>query len=163
MSPLRSMLALSLTALAACSGSASTATSTAATAATTSGGEHHAEGEHHAGAGEHHRRPALTPGMTAFHDVLRPLWHSEAGAGREDRACEQARTLAERATAVAAESAPAGAAADRWTATTQQLVASTADLQRGCEAAARVAIERRLEQVHTAFHQVMEALPPSAE
>lgn len=157
MSPLRSMLALSLAAaLAACSSSGSTATSTAATTATTSGGEHHAEGEHH-------RRPALTPGMTAFHDVLRPLWHSEPGAGRETRACDQSRTLAERATAVAAESAPAGAAADRWTATTQQLVASTADLQRGCEAAARVAIDRRLEQVHTAFHQVMEALPPATE
>ncbi|MFO0602598.1 MAG: hypothetical protein U0324_05450 [Polyangiales bacterium] len=163
MSPRRSMLALSLAAaLAACSSSGSTATSTAATTAT-SGGEHHAEGEHHAGGGEHHRRPALTPGMTAFHDVLRPLWHSEPGAGREGRACEQARTLAERATTVAAESAPAGAATDRWTATTQQLVASTADLQRGCEAAARIAIDRRLEQVHTAFHQVMEVLPPAAE
>jgi len=151
------MLALSLATLAACASSGSTATGTGATTAQTT------SGEHHAGGGEHHRRPALTPGMTAFHDVLRPLWHSEPGAGREGRACEQARTLAERATAVAAESAPAGAAADRWAATTQQLVASTADLQRGCEAAARVAIDRRLEQVHTAFHQVMEALPPAAE
>ncbi len=158
MSPLRSMLALTLAAaLSACASGGSSSTPTGASTAAASGGEHHQ------GGGEHHRRPALTPAMTAFHDVLRPLWHSEAGAGREGRACEQSRTLAERAAAVAAESAPAGAAADRWSATTQQLVASTADLQRGCEAAARVAIDQRLEQVHTAFHQVMEALPPAAE
>lgn len=162
MSTLRSTLAMILAvSLAACSSSGSTsATSATAGAATaTSGGEHH-EGEHHGG-GEH-RHPTLTPGMTAFHDVLRPLWHSDPGPARDASACEQAATLHTRATAVAAESAPAGAAADRWTAQTQALVASAAELRTGCEAAARVAIDRKLEQVHTSFHQLMEVLPPPA-
>lgn len=139
-------------ALAACSSSNSTTTANAPAATTASGGEHH--GEHH-GAGHHAN---LSPTMTAFHDVLRPLWHSDAGADRDRRTCEQSATLVERADAISAAPVPESAQANagRWPTAAAQLMATTRALATACAATPPANVASNLEAVHTAFHGLME-------
>lgn len=120
---------------------------TAATHPENSGGEH----------GHHHELPAP---VTAYHDVLAPLWHSDAGAARDTRTCEQAATLGERATAVHAMPVPERAQAQEaaWRSAVTQLVTTTTALGAACGATPRGDIAAALGAVHTAFHGLLEPL-----
>lgn len=142
--------------LGACASSGTTTAqgTTAATRPENEGGHHHGEhgGEHH-----HHEMPAP---MTAFHEVLRPLWHSDAGAARDARTCEQAATLRARATPVAEMPVPESAREREqgWRTATAQLVATSDALVAACGATPRGNVAGALEAVHTAFHGVMDQL-----
>ncbi|MBL8681839.1 MAG: hypothetical protein JNK05_21915 [Myxococcales bacterium] len=139
--------------IAACGGSTqsnanpTTTTQTTASAAST-GGEHH--GEHH-GQGEHHQ---LSPALHAMHEVLRPVWHSEPGPGRDARACEQAATLRERAGAAQTETLPADAPANSAE-TRAALVQAAQALVDECSGA-RADVNGKLTALHTAFHHTFE-------
>lgn len=98
--------------------------------------------------------------VTAFHDVLAPVWHSDAGAARDDRACQQAATYRERASAVTAMPVPAAAQANSaaWTAAAAQLSARSEALATACGATPRGDVNAALTELHTAFHGLMEPL-----
>jgi hypothetical protein len=132
--------------LAACSGSSQSANANANANTNTqasAGGEH----------AEHH--PQLTAAQHSMHEVLAPIWHSEAGPARTARACEQAATLRERAAGVQSEAAPAGAPAN--TAELRAALVTAADaLVTEC-AGSREAVDAKLADLHTAFHHVFEA------
>lgn len=119
---------------------------TAATHPENAGGEH---GRHH------HDLPAP---VTAYHDVLAPLWHSDPGAARDTRTCEQAAPLAERAAAVQAMPVPERATEGAWRSAVTQLVTTTAALGTACGATPRGDIAAALGAVHTAFHGLLEPL-----
>lgn len=140
-------------AISACGGSSQStaATSTTTTTQASAGGEHHEHGEHHEGGGHH---PQLTPAQTAFHDVLRPIWHSEANAARDNNACTAAESLRERAGAIQTEtpveSTPPAVMEQR-----NLLVIATDQLMNAC-ASDRPSVNAKLTEVHTAFHRVIE-------
>ena len=122
---------------------------TAATHPENAGGE---RGHRH-----HHDLPAA---VTAYHDVLAPLWHSDAGAARDTRTCEQAATLGERAAAVQAMPVPERAQSQEaaWRSAVTQLVGTTSALGTACGATPRGDIAAALGAVHTAFHGLLEPL-----
>lgn len=113
------------------------------------------EGEHHHG---QHIPPTMSPQMVAFHDVMRPLWHSEPGAARDGRTCEQAATLRARAGAVAEAPVPEAARAREqgWRTTAAQLVATSDALVAACGATPRGNVGDALAAVHTAFHGLID-------
>lgn len=131
-------------------------------------GHHGHHGHHGHGGGEGHGHPAhsaFPAEVAAFHDVLRPVWHSEPGAGRDARACTEAATLRTRAAAVGAAAAPANARdAAAWSTRTGQLTAAAEALVQGCGATPRGDVAGQLEALHTAFHALVEQLegPPHA-
>jgi hypothetical protein len=140
-------------ALAGCASSgtgSATSGTTAATHPENHGGEGH--GEHH-----HHELP---PTLTAFHDVLRPLWHSDAGAERDARSCAQAATLRARAQAVIDGPVPESAQSQQqgWATAAAQLAATSDALVTACGATPRGNVAGGLEAVHTAFHGLMDRL-----
>lgn len=150
----RALSIIASLAIAACGGSTQSNTnptqSTATSASTTaSGGEQH--GEHH-GQGEH--RHNLSPALHAMHEVLRPVWHSEPGPGRDTRACEQAATLRERAGAAQTETLPADAPANSAE-TRAALVQAAQALVDEC-AGPRADVNGKLTALHTAFHATFE-------
>jgi len=132
-------------------------------------GETHGHHGHHghAGAEGHgpHGHSAFPAEVTAFHDVLAPVWHSEPGAGRDARTCTEAATLRTRASAVSAAAAPAHARDGAvWSTRAAGLVAAAETLAQRCEATPRGDIAGQLEALHTAFHALVEQLegPPHA-
>ncbi|MFO0558893.1 MAG: hypothetical protein U0269_12820 [Polyangiales bacterium] len=130
--------------LSACNGSSQSSSTTTSTTTQASAGAEHAE---------HH--PQLTAAQHSMHEVLAPIWHSEAGPARTARACEQAATLRERAAGVQSEAAPAGAPAN--TAELRAALVTAADaLVTEC-AGSRAAVDAKLADLHTAFHHVFEA------
>lgn len=130
--------------LTACASSPSTPAPAAAPQAA-AGGEAH---------GEHH--PNFSPTVAAFHEVLRPLWHSDPGEARDGRTCEQSATLNTRAQAIvnAPDEGPDGA---RWRLAAADLAAANTALVAACAATPRASIAARLEAVHTAFHHLIES------
>jgi hypothetical protein len=129
--------------------SATTATASSTTSGASSGSEQHGEPGHH---NEHHR--SLSPALRAMHDVLAPVWHSEPGAGRDTRACEQAATLRERAGAAQSETLPADAPANAAE-TRTALVAAAQALVEECSGP-RADVNGKLTALHTAFHGTFE-------
>lgn len=128
---------------------------TAATLPENSGGEHGHHGEHH---GEHHHE--MPAPVTAYHDVLAPIWHSEPGATRDDRACAAAATFRERAAGVSSAPTPESAQGREaaWTAATTQLSTSSEALATACAATPRGDVAASLTAVHNAFHGLLEAM-----
>jgi len=98
--------------------------------------------------------------MVAFHDVLRPLWHSDPGAERDRRTCTQSQLLRQRAEELANAPAPAEvqARANSWMTSTAQLVATVQQLETTCRASAAVGVASALEAVHRAFHNLLDLL-----
>jgi hypothetical protein len=114
------------------------------------GGEHHGEGHH--GEGHHPQMPAS---LTALHDVLRPVWHSEPGAARAGLACTNAARLDTESRAVAAAAAPAGVDAAAWRTAATQLTTTCAALVAECSASGP-AVESKLTTYHDAFHGLVD-------
>ncbi|MCC6874700.1 MAG: hypothetical protein IT378_10385 [Sandaracinaceae bacterium] len=141
------LFALTTTTLAACGGGAAAPEQTAS-----AGGE---EGHHHHGHGPDHDHGAMPAEMSAFHDVLRPVWHGEEGAARAQAACDASASFTERAQAVAGASAPEGIDASAWTAAGANLVAKVQALSTACSADPTTA-GPALAEVHDAFHALMD-------
>jgi len=107
----------------------------------------HAEGEH--AEGEHHE--AMDADLHAFHEVLAPVFHMEKGVARAEKACSDVPSMKDAAGKVASsrteDDAKAKAAA---------LVAAVDALGAACSNDTHGS-EGRLDEVHAAFHAVMEA------
>lgn len=150
------LVLLGLASGAGCSSSSSTgspAPSPTVAPGNASGGHH--EGEHQGGGDHHGAMPAT---VRAYHEVLRPLWHSDPGPERDARICAQANDLAARADAVAADGVPP-AHAERsveWHAATASLVDRTRAVQRACAANTQAGVPTALSAAHDAFHALIE-------
>jgi hypothetical protein len=114
---------------------------------------HHAgeQGEHEHGEHEHAHGP-----LGEFHEVLAPIWHSDKGPERTDRACDAAKTMRERAAAVASAPPPEGAKADDYAASAKALTDAVDALSAACGASGRPDVDARLSAVHDAFHKIAE-------
>lgn len=119
------------------------------------GGHHHGEG-HGPGHEEHH--PPMPPTVHAYHEVLRPLWHSDPGAERDARTCAQAGELVTRADAIVAAGVPAErqASADAWRTAATTLAQRSRALQSTCAATPRGDVSASLASVHGGFHELIE-------
>ena len=113
------------------------------------GGEHAEHGEH----GEHHE--AHGP-VGELHEVLAPIWYSDAGPARTEKACEATKTMRERAATVASAPAPEGAKADDYKAAAKGLSDAVDALSAACGADGRAEVDAKLSAVHDAFHKVAE-------
>lgn len=120
--------------------------------------EHH-EGGEHGEEGEHHEHDNLTPGLAAFHEAIRPVWHSEPGAARGALACQNVLAFRERAAAIAAELAPAGADSAAWQSGGGALTQAVAGLATECGTPAHTNADARLAEVHDAFHAMTALMP----
>jgi hypothetical protein len=121
-------------------------------------GGHGEHGEH--GGGEHAKEHAnLPPTMTAFHDILAPLWHADEGAQRTTDTCNAIGELTTRARAIRTDAAPAGTDATVWTNAGVALEASVKNLHSECMTAARGAFQPTFADVHDKFHALL-ALSP---
>jgi hypothetical protein len=119
------------------------ATPTAAEPAPAKGGEE-----------KHHGK--LSPELDAFHEILAPRWHSEAGPARMKDTCAAIADFRTRGEAVKAAAAPANAAADAWSAAGAKLVSSVATLETTCAGTDQAAFDTAFSAVHDAFHHAME-------
>jgi hypothetical protein len=106
------------------------------------------EGDEHAG---------MSPEMTRFHELLRPLWHADKGPARMKNTCDAVPQLQTEADAVATATPPEPANADTWTAGTRALVAAVKDLEAACKGTDYAAFESAFGKLHDAFHALMEA------
>jgi hypothetical protein len=117
---------------AACGGS----TPPPATPSETTGAAPKNEGEH-----EHeHEHGAISPALKDFHGVLGPVWHSDAGAVRVEKACTNAKALQDKAKATG----------------DADLIAAAAALDPACAASGRPDVEAKLTVVHERFHALVE-------
>lgn len=134
------------------SGSASAPTQTVSSG--NASGEHR-EGENHGGGDHHGAMPAT---VRAYHEVLRPLWHSDPGAERDARVCAQAGELVTRANAVAADVVPPALSerAVEWRAAATNLVERSSAVQRACAANTLSGVPGSLSAAHDAFHALIE-------
>ncbi|MGE3632003.1 MAG: hypothetical protein AB7P00_19000 [Sandaracinaceae bacterium] len=82
----------------------------------------------------------MSAGLRAFHDVLAPVYHMDAGDERATATCEATPRMGELAPDVSVET-----------------VTATETLGRACDAGDHAQIESALEGVHDAFHHAMEA------
>lgn len=121
------------------------------------------EGHAHEGApkqggeGEHHHQ--FTPEIGAFHDVLAPIWHMEAGPERQAKTCEAAESFVTMAREVESGAVPEAAQGgpDAWAAATAKQTAAFEALQAGC-AAQSDDITELFSAAHDAFHGVIDLL-----
>jgi len=143
---MRSSLFAILLALAACGG-----TSTPEPA-TPVGHEHaeHADGEP---AHEH----ALPPELAGFHDILAPLWHSQA-ADRPAQTCQRAGDMLDAGRRIQAAPVPAGADPTAWQTGVRDLLAAVQALQGDCSSGG-AQFDARFGAVHENFHHLMELVP----
>jgi hypothetical protein len=144
--------------VAACGGKSSPATTT-----TTTEGHDHAGHEGHEGHEEHLEHPELTPEMTAFHDVLAPLWHAEAGPQRMADTCaavDNMRGLGEQVIA----HPPATVDETAWVNEGSFLQNTLNELEASCANNGEpdegvLTFDAAFERVHEAFHAIMGLLP----
>jgi hypothetical protein len=94
--------------------------------------------------------------VTALHDELAPVYHLDPGATRATVACEHAAGFQAHANTVAAMTPPEGGDAEMWIASSAQLTSTTDALAAAC-ASDTTTVEAELENVHTAFHGLMES------
>ncbi|MFO0613487.1 MAG: hypothetical protein U0414_12900 [Polyangiaceae bacterium] len=150
--------ALSTAALVACSSNTPTSTSGSASVPASAKPANAAPAEHH---GEHEEHGDLGAPLTAFHDVLAPLWHGAKGDTRTTSTCAAAADLHERALAVDSAGPPANAQSpDLYKERAKKLIVSVDDLGTECGKPARPDFEAKFAAVHEAFHGVMEASAP---
>ena len=124
------------------------------------GTEHPAEHHESTGGGEHHE--ALPPALDAFHEILAPLWHAEAGEERTDRTCSAMDSFRTRAEAVRSSPPPPAAESDSagWQSAADALGGSVDALAAACAADGRPAFAESFERVHEAFHALVERSHP---
>lgn len=162
MRPSRTLLVVAALASAACSTTTSTPSSAsgASTAkpSSTVAAKPHDDHEEHGG---HHEHGDLSEPLTAFHDVLAPLWHSKKGADRPGATCAATADLHDRALAVDKAGPPANAAQpDAFRERAKKLVVTVDELGAECLKDGRPDFEAKFASVHDAFHGVMESSAP---
>jgi hypothetical protein len=118
----------------------------------------HTEPEHTEEAKPHEEEHHLTPEMEKFHDVLAPLWHSEA-ADRQARTCEVAPDMLYMAGQVQDAPVPEGAA-DDWAERVRTFMLAVNQMKEDCKREG-TDFEANFSAVHDAFHALMEGLPQS--
>jgi hypothetical protein len=126
------LLALFLGTLAAACGGSGSSPAPATPSQTT--GSESSEGK------EHHHHDDASPVLKDFHSVLGPVWHSDAGPTRIDKACTNAKALQDKAKATG----------------DAELMAATAALDPACAEAGRPNVEAKLTTVHERFHALAE-------
>jgi hypothetical protein len=101
--------------------------------------------------------PEMPPGLTAFHDLLAPLWHAPEGDQRADDTCAAVEPLRQRAGDLVIAPAPAAAASDEsgWRDATAALVHAVEELRAACAEDGRPAFATAFHDVHEAFHLVL--------
>jgi hypothetical protein len=123
-------------------------------------GEGHEHGEHHEGEGhEHGEHHEDVPGpLHDLHETLAPVWHADKGPARTQRACDDAKKLADQAAAVAAMAKPDAAKGDAaaWKADAAALVDTTKGLEAACAKDGRPDVDAQLGAVHEAFHKLVD-------
>jgi hypothetical protein len=82
----------------------------------------------------------MSPELTAYHEVLKPVWHSEAGAVRSAKACESSAALVEKAKGVG----------------DADLSAKSVALDESCKKEGKPEVEAKLSTLHDRFHELME-------
>jgi hypothetical protein len=102
-----------------------------------------------------HHEHAGPPELSAFHEVLAPRWHAEAGPGRMKDTCGAIAEFRTRAGAVKAAAAPAGVDAGKWSDAGGALEQSVTRLESAC-AGDQASFDAAFGQVHEAFHAAME-------
>jgi len=120
------------------------------------------EGEGHDGEGQHeeHAKHVMTPEMTAFHDVLAPLWHAEAGPARVDDTCEASGNMLDLGAGIQDGMLPEGVAEAEWQPAVQTLMISITHLQDACpQVPGGVTFEDAFTGVHDSFHGLLELMP----
>lgn len=143
-----SILLLAL-ALAGCSKKDSTApTTNPEPTATTDATEPAGEPAH-----EHHFEGAVD----AYHAVLAPLWHAEAGEKRTNDTCAAAADLVTKAGAIEAEPVPAAASGkdDAWKTNAAALTAASKELETVCSGD-RASFDATFGKLHDSFHALIE-------
>jgi hypothetical protein len=121
----------------ACGGSTPPAASpTETTGSSTQPAETHGDGHgqgHHDGKGQHANLPAE---LKDFHAVIAPVWHTEAGPTRVEKACASTKDMAAKAQATK----------------DAELVAAVSALETACGAEGKPGVEAKLSAVHDRFH-----------
>lgn len=140
-------LTLALVISAGCGGKDKPAPATTPTMAQGAHDEHEEGGEH----------AGMSPEMTRFHELLRPLWHADKGPARMKNTCDAVPQLRTESDAIGKATPPEPANADTWTAGTRALVANVSELTTACKGTDNAAFETAFGKVHDAFHALMEA------
>lgn len=97
----------------------------------------------------------MPPTVASFHDLIRPIWHSEPGPGRSAQACTNVEQFRSHGQAIASAPVPAGADETAWREAVTALNASIATLAQGCPTSAE-GQDTVLAEIHTRFHAVIE-------
>ena len=126
--------------------------------------------DHHEG--EQHEEHQLPPAMTAFHDIMAPLWHANEGEQRVADTCAKLPDMVDGVEAISDEGAPEGTpAVDAWLAAVSDLSSQLETLQQVCEGGppstaegsypaegSLAEFQAEFTGVHDAFHAVMAAM-----
>lgn len=128
-------IALAASLSVACGGSTPPPAAPETTGGTTEPSGH---GEEHAEGGGHHHA-GLSPELRDFHSVLKPIWHSEAGPGRVEKACAGTAELNEKAAAVG----------------DAELVAGAKAVEAACAKEGQADVEPQLSALHERFHALL--------
>jgi hypothetical protein len=115
-------------------------------------GEHAGKGEHEHGEGHGEHHPKMEGAVKSFHEVLKPVYHMEKGAGRVEAACKASASMKQQAAAVVTEAGADEAAKKR----ADRLQADVTALEKDCLSEGRASVEATLETLHDSFHAVME-------
>lgn len=116
------------------------------------------EGEHKEGSMDGEHKHEFPPNVDAFHDVLKPLWHADAGEKRTADTCAQAKSLSAAAMKIAEGDVPekAAAHADAWKQASEGLIAAVSDLEMTCGNPERLGMfDDGFKNVHDAFHALI--------
>ena len=116
----------------------------------------HGVGEHHDMETEHHGVGVAE--IDSFHATLAPIWHSDPGDARTQRACDAVPHMKEQATAIVGR-----ARADHagWEGDGTALVAAVGKLGDACAVTARPDFDAAFAGVHDAYHALMESAMPA--
>ncbi len=117
------------------------------------GKEHAEHGEHAGPAGQHEE---MKGPVGEFHAVLSPVYHAPKGDERTKQVCQQAQAMHDRAAAVESGAVPEGAKAEDYKAAGKNLTATVDRLAEACKAATSAVVDPALEEVHDAFHKLIE-------
>lgn len=96
----------------------------------------------------------LTPELTAFHNVLKPLWHQDKGDAQVTATCGATADLLTKAKAVQAAPVPDKVDAAAWADAGTKLVASVEALGATCTGD-KSTFDATFNDVHNAFHAAM--------
>lgn len=121
-------------------------TEAAAPVAPDPGQAHHEEGGHD-----------FPAAVTAFHDVMAPKWHAEAGEQRQTDTCGAIASFKESAAKIGSDPVPEKAAAQEgaWHNAVADLNIAIGSLEAACAADGRAGFGAAFHQLHESFHALV--------